>query len=73
LTWEIAAQLLQQLMIQLVDWIPWKLQKWCKNSCPSGANEIWNPIDWPGSLNQNITIAATPVKPALCPDQGNHC
>jgi hypothetical protein len=24
---------------------------------PSGANEIWNPINWPAPLNQNITIA----------------
>jgi hypothetical protein len=23
----------------------------------SGSNEILNPINWPGSLNQNITIA----------------
>jgi hypothetical protein len=28
-----------------------------KQFSPSGANEIWDPIDWPGSLNQDITIA----------------
>jgi hypothetical protein len=28
-----------------------------KQFSPSGANEIWDPVNWPGSLNQNITIA----------------
>jgi hypothetical protein len=28
-----------------------------KQFSPRGANEIWDSVNWPSSLNQNITIA----------------